>query len=217
MTKLKSKTPRCPSGYILRESYKSGSGKLVSARCIKKTGLLPGGKSMNRKLKLLKKAHERSQHALTLSKKKHLSMRQRCPAGMTLRSGYTRKSYTRKKGTHVKHGLIPQGCIKTRGKSRPVGTHKSRVIVLDPEDHYLSKYGYFDVENKSKEERMTALNKFIEHFNPIKGEMVTYNYLIKALNARYVLNRNTNPKIAKIFKADQNIISKKYNSIKNRK
>jgi len=215
MTKLKSKKPGCPSKYILRESYKSGSGKLVSARCVKKTGLLPGVKYINRKLKLLKKAKELSQYALTLSKKKHLSLRQRCPEGMTLRSGYTRKSYTRKKGTHVRHGLIPPGCIKTRGNSRPIGTHKSRVIVLDPEDHYLSKYGYFDVENKSKEERMTALNKFIEHFKPIKGEMITYNYLIKALNARYILNRNTNPKIAKIFKADQNIISKKYNTIKN--
>ena len=215
MTKLKSKKPICPSKYILRESYVSRSGKVVPARCIKKTGLLPGGKSMNRTLKLLKKEQKRSQQALKLSKKKKLLLRQRCPKGMTLRSGYTRKSYTRKTGTHVTHGLIPPGCIKTRGKSRPVGTHKSRVIVLDPTDHYLSKYGYFNVENKSKEERIVALNKFINHFKPIKGEMITYNYLIKALNARYVLNRNTNPKIAKIFKLDQTMISKKYNAIKN--
>ena len=37
-----------------------------------------------------------------------------------------------------------------------------------------------------------------------------WNYVIKALNARYLVNRNTNPKIARIMKADQRQISKEY-------
>ena len=49
---------------------------------------------------------------------------------------------------------------------------------------------------------------------PIKGEMATYNYVIKALNARYILNRNTNPKVARIFKADQRAISSEYKKMK---
>ena len=44
--------------------------------------------------------------------------------------------------------------------------------------------------------------------------MATYNYIIKALNARYILNRNSNPKIAHIFKSDQKTISKFYKTIK---
>ena len=63
---------------------------------------------------------------------------------------------------------------------------------------------------------MTALTSLITHFTPIKGEMATYNYIIKALNARYILNKNTNPKVAKIFKADQKAISAEYKKIKNR-
>ena len=86
--------------------------------------------------------------------------------------------------------------------------------MLNDDDHFLSEYGYFNVEEKTKETRLEALNKLIEHFLPIKGEMATYNYIIKALNARYILNRNNNPKVAKIFKSDQKTISKIYKSIK---
>ena len=44
--------------------------------------------------------------------------------------------------------------------------------------------------------------------------MATYNYVIRALNARYILNKNTSPKTAKIFKLDQKYISKIYKKIK---
>jgi hypothetical protein len=97
-------------------------------------------------------------------------------------------------------------------------THKSKVrIILDPEDHYLSEFGYYDVSSKTVEERIAALHKLINHFLPIKGKMGTYNYIIHALNARYILNRNTNRKTASIFKNDQRIISKEYLLVKNKK
>ena len=44
--------------------------------------------------------------------------------------------------------------------------------------------------------------------------MATYNYVIKALNARYIVNRNTNPKVARIFKTDQRTISSEYKKMK---
>lgn len=207
----KSSKPRCPGGYILRESYRSKSGKRVSARCIRKTGLMRG-KSTERTSRLLKHASVRAAHALRLSKKAGISTPSRCPKGMTLRKGYTRRSYARKTGTHVKHSLTHPACIKTRGKTG----RKSRVIVLDPEDHYLSEYGYHDVENKTMTERHAALHKLIAHFVPIKGQMATYNYVIRALNARYILNRNSNPKVAKIFKQDQRAISKAYKNVKSK-
>ena len=87
--------------------------------------------------------------------------------------------------------------------------------MLNQDDHFLSEYGYFDVVNKTKEERITSLTKLINYFLPIKGEIATYTYIIKALNARYILNKNSNPKTAKLFKEDQNTISKIYKKIKN--
>jgi len=204
-----SKKPSCPSGYILRESYKTKSGKHVSARCIRKTGLMRG-KSSEKTARLLKKASQRASHALRLSRKFGLPIPYHCPKGTTLRRGYTRRSYNRKLGTHVKHALMHPACIKTRGKSGS----KERVIVLDPDDHYLSEFGYYDVENKTKEQRHEALHKLINHFIPIKGEMAAYNYVIRALNARYILNRNTNRKTAKIFKQDQREFSKEYANLK---
>jgi hypothetical protein len=204
-----SRKPSCPSGHILRESYYSKSGKLVKARCIRKTGLLPG-KASEKSVLRRSKALASAKKALRMSRKAGISIPSRCKTGMTLRVGYTRKSYNRKIGTHVRHALIAPGCVKTRGKTGP----KSRVISIDPDDHFLSEFGYHDVENKTKEERYQSLHKLIAHFEPIKGKLATWNYVIRALNARYILNRNTNPKIARIMKADQRIISKEYKQVK---
>lgn len=204
-----SRKPLCPSGYVIRESYQAKSGKRVSARCVRKTGLMRG-KSTVRQDKLRMKASMRASKALKLSKKAGMHTPKSCPRGMTLRAGYTRKGYTRKSGVRVSHALVAPECIETQGKSG----RKTRAIVLDPEDHYLSEYGYFDVENKSMEERHKSLHKLIDHFLPIKGKMATYNYVIRALNARYILNRNTNPKTARIFKQDQRAISKLYKQAK---
>ena len=201
--------PSCPKGHVLRESYHSKSGKLVKARCVRKTGLMRG-KSSNKTARLLKKASNRANHALRLSKKAGLPTPSRCRKGMTLRRGYTRASYNRKNSTHVSRALVSPGCIKTRGKSGS----KQRVIVLDPEDHYLSEFGYHDVDIKTTEQRHECLHKLIKHFIPTKGKMATYNYVIRALNARYVLSRNTNPKVARIFKQDQRAISKEYKKVK---
>jgi hypothetical protein len=221
---IKSKKPSCPSGYILRNAYKTKSGKVIQSRCILKTGIVAPGKSKKKTLKMLTNAKQRSIKALKLSKKSRLLIRSRCNENQTLRSGYTRRSYDRRQGKyigkHYRHAIVAPGCIKKRGSKKiPTRTQiqkskRSSIIILDDDDHFLSEYGYFEVENKNKEERMNSLHKLIEYFLPIKGEMATYNYVIKALNARYILNKNSNPKVAKIFRSDQKIISKLYKTIK---
>ena len=212
-----SRKPSCPTGYILRDSYQSKSGKCVSSRCIRKTGLLPG-KSSERTARILKKATMRAMTARRMSIKRDKSVRTNCPKDKILRSGYARRSYDRITGLrgHYRHALVAPGCITKRGKAKTYKSplSSSRIIVLDPEDHFLSEYGYHDVETTPKETRHSALHKLIDHFHPIKGQMATYNYVIRALNARYILNRNTNPKAARLFKADQRVISALYRKVK---
>ena len=216
-----SKKPSCPTGYILRDSYQSKSGKCVSSRCIRKTGLLPG-KSSERTEELIKKATLRAVTARRMSVKRGMTIRTNCSKDKILRSGYTRRSYDRRTGlrNHYRHALVAPGCITKRGKAKTYksplsNSHiSSRIIVLDPEDHFLSEYGYHDVETTPKETRHAALHKLIDHFLPIKGQMATYNYVIRALNARYILNRNTNPKASRLFKADQRVISELYRKVK---
>ena len=212
-----SRKPSCPTGYILRDSYPSKSGKCVSSRCIRKTGLLPG-KSSERTEELIKKATMRSMSARRMSVKQGMTVRTNCSKDKILRSGYTRRSYDRITGLrgHYRHALVAPGCITKRGKAKTYKSSlsSSRIIVLDPEDHFLSEYGYHDVETTPKETRHAALHKLIDHFLPIKGQMATYNYVIRALNARYILNRNTNPKASRLFKADQRVISELYRKVK---
>jgi len=205
-----SRIPSCPPGHIIRESYKTHSGNTVKARCVRKTGILPG-KSTEKMKQRINNMNKNSKNASNYSIKRGLSVRSRCSQDQILRRGYTRKSYVRKMGTTVRSAVIAPGCIRKRGKSQKIHGRGPNLFMLNNDDHYLSEYGYHNIEKKTKEERMYSLHKLIQHFIPIKGEMATYNYVIKALNARYILNRNTNPKVARIFKADQRLISKEYN------
>ena len=221
---VESRKHLCPPEYILRNAYHSKKGKLVHARCVHKTGIVSPGSSNKKTIKMINMYKKKSMKALSLSKKLGLSVRERCAEGETLRSGYIRKSYDRRLdkyvGHHYKGALVAPGCIKKRGSNKiPTRTEiqkskRKSLIILNNDDHYLSQYGYFEVENKTKEQRLDSLTKLIKHFLPIKGEMATYTYLIRALNARAILNKNTNPKVSKIFKNDQRMISKMYAKLK---
>ena len=202
----------CPSGYIKRASYKSTSGKTVKAKCIRKTGLFSNGNSTEKTLQMIRKNRQKSMKVVSLSKKMGLPFRERCKKGETLRSGYIRKGES-------SSTIVPPECITKRGSIKiPTRTEKQKsarnTIIMIDDDHTLSQYGYSDIQHKTKDERMTALTSLITHFTPIKGEMQTYTYLIRALNARYILTKNTNPKVSRIFKSDQKMISKMYKKIK---
>jgi len=269
---IKTKKPICPSGYNLKNAYKTKRGNVIQSRCIQNTGVISPDKSINKKLKIIANSKKRSLKAIKYSKQINIPITEGCKEGEILRRGYRRKSYNRRqgkyKGIHYRHADVSPGCIKKRTKNKvptrkekkeskssikhksiiknksiikhkssiknkSIIKHKSSIksskrskksikkqsssiIILDKDDHLLSEYGYFDVANKSKSERILSLHKLINYFLPIKGEMATYNYIIKALNARYILNKNSNPKTALIFKSDQKTISKYYKTIKNK-
>ena len=213
-----SRTSSCPSGYIKRASYKTKSRKTVKSKCIRKTGLFSNGNSNTKTLQMIRKNRQKSMKVVSLSKKMGLPFRERCGKGETLRSGYIRKGKTSKTSKTSKT-IVPPECITKRGSMKlPTRTEKQKnarnTIIMIDDDHTLSQYGYSDIQHKTKEERMMALTSLITHFTPIKGEMQTYTYLIRALNARAILTKNTNPKVSRIFKGDQNTISKIYKKIK---
>jgi len=266
---IKTKKPICPSGYNLKNAYKTKRGNVIQSRCIQNTGVISPDKSINKKLKIIANSKKRSLKAIKYSKQINIPITEGCKEGEILRRGYRRKSYNRRqgkyKGIHYRHADVSPGCIKKRTKNKvpkrkekqkskssikhksnikhkstikhksiiknksiikrskrskrskkSIKKQSSSIIILDKDDHLLSEYGYFDVANKSKSERILSLHKLINYFLPIKGEMATYNYIIKALNARYILNKNSNPKTALIFKSDQKTISKYYKTIKNK-
>ena len=103
---------------------------------------------------------------------------------------------------------------KTPKHSKQHVSHAHTKIMLDIDDQYISKFGYYDVANKTIDERHSSLHKVINYFLPIKGMHNTYKYVISALHARYILQRNTDNKIARIFKIDHKYISNEYNENK---
>ena len=168
------------------------------------------GVSATRTRNILAAAKSRTMKARASMRKSGMKARKSCPPGMKMRVATIRKAYTKRSGSKVHGAVVPPSCISKRGKSSG-----KRVIVLDPkEDHYLSDFGYENIVDMTKEARMAALHKLADHFIPIKGETATWTYIIRALNARYVLNRNTNPKAAAIMKSDQKTISAMYRKVK---
>ena len=201
-----SRKPSCPSGHVIRESYPTKSGKVVRARCIRKTGVFRGKASEKAEIRH-SQAAKRASMAARMSARAGLPTPTRCPSGMTLRAGYTRHSYTRKSGTRVHSSLAHPACIPRRGKSG----RKTKIFAIDPKtDHYLSQFGYEDVINKDKASRHAALHKLIAHLEAEHGKMAAYNYVIKALNYRALVNRNTNRQVSRLMKADQRAISRLY-------
>ena len=201
-----SRKPSCPSGHILRESYHTKYGKVVRARCIRKTGVFRGKASEKAAIRR-SQAAARAVIAARMSTKAGLPTPTRCTTGLTLRAGYTRHSYTRKSGTRVHSSLAHPACIPRRGKSG----RKTKIFAIDPKtDHYLSQFGYEDIISKDKATRHAALHKLIAHLEAEHGKMPAWNYVIKALNYRALVNRNTNRKASHIMKADQRAISRLY-------
>ena len=205
-----SRKPSCPSGHILRESYRSKSGKVVRARCIRKTGVFRG-KASEKAAVRKSQATARASMASRMSAKAGLPTPTRCPTGLTLRAGYTRRSYTRSSGTRVHSTLARPACIPRRGKSG----RKTKIFAIDPKtDHYLSQFGYVDIVNKDQATRHSALHKLIAHLEAEHGKMAAWNYVIKALNYRALVNRNTNRQVSRLMKADQRAISRLYKAEK---
>jgi len=105
-----------------------------------------------------------------------------CPSGYILRKGYKTR-----RGTTVK-----PSCIKNRGKPG-----KGPKLFPKLKKGLLTEYGYSSKDSLSIRHR--ALKRAMKAYG--KGN------LANKLNSVYILNRNTNPRIASIFKKDQEWVS----------
>lgn len=190
------KKPRkspCPKGYILRKGYtrKSRSGKIsrVKPDCIKATSSLGVKRAIINKL--ISKSVRRSQ-AIARKATRKISPKD-CPKGYILRSAYIRKSKT---GKTV---IVPADCIKARGRSIKRGS-KGKPLIGPMVTGALSQFGYH--ADLPISIRHKALKKAVKKYGALS--------VGRKLNAVYVLNRNTNPKIAKILKSDSLWVFNKY-------
>lgn len=107
--------------------------------------------------------------------------------GTILRSGYVRKAYTRSDGVRVKRAVVPATRITDRGLPG-----KGPKVIPTLKKGVLGKYGY--TSRKSAVKRHSALKR------AESGE--SYKRVIDQLVAVRTLNRNTNPRTAKVFNSD---------------
>lgn len=114
----------------------------------------------------------------------------RCPKGKINRKGYVTKTGKRVKG----------GCIKDRGL--PGKTKKKDRVIPKLAKGTLGQFGYHGIKNLSVDQRRTALKKAIR----AKGA----TYVLRKVNAIYILQRNQNPKVASKLNADKKWIQKTY-------
>jgi hypothetical protein len=135
----------------------------------------------------------------------------KCPKGMIVRNGYTRKIKNKSnKLIKVKPGCIVaqsasglkrseinapilkkrrQACLT---RNRKYKTNHNCNVLFQLEKGTLSKFGYSMKNNK--ESRHKSLKKAIKHIKPLS--------IYRRLIALYVLNKNKYPENAKIFKND---------------
>jgi len=117
---------------------------------------------------------------------------QRCKPGQIIREGYNRRPFTKKSGVHFGRIRVGPGCIKATGLSKKRGTKGKQLFTLKKGD--LTKYGYH--ANLSDTARHEALRKSLSDRNtkPLS--------IFRKLNALFVLNKNKNPTMAKLYKND---------------
>jgi hypothetical protein len=138
----------------------------------------------------------------------------KCPKGMILRNGYTRKIKNKRikvkpacivaqSASGLKRSEINAPLLKKRRqdcltRNRKYKTHKCNVL-FQLEKGTLSKFGY-SMKN-SQESRHKSLKKAIKHIKQLS--------IYRRLIALYVLNKNKYPENAKIFKNDAEWIKNK--------
>lgn len=118
----------------------------------------------------------------------------KCEKGEISRIPYT---YTKKTGKKIN---VSETCIKDKGlKGKTLTTQKIPYNIsstFNIED--LSKYGYTDIKNKTVTVRRKSLENAMKSYGPLD--------VMRKLNILMILNRNTNPELAKRFENDRNWI-----------
>ena len=114
---------------------------------------------------------------------------------LIVRKGYVRSPYMRKSGVMVKRAVVKSGQILKLGL--PGRRHR---VIPNLRKGFLSDLGYS--AKALAKSRHEALEKAVKAYGALS--------VSKKLNAVYVLNRNTNPKVAKVFHDDRMYVAKKY-------
>lgn len=110
-----------------------------------------------------------------------------------IRKGYYKKKLYKKH--YFKRSKSPV-CITSSGKASKIDIKQKQLFVL--KKGLLSKYGYFNVNYMSENERHKALKLALIDIQPLS--------LFRELNALYVFNENKDPHLANLFKQDRNWI-----------
>jgi hypothetical protein len=180
----------CNKGEIMRNGYKTKTGKTIDASCI--IARSATGKKTSDELNKFVQARETNQQ---LARKKFSKdVPKKCPPGHILREGYKRDSYKShsKSGDviKVKESWTKPVCIKSQtGKSE-----KGPKLIVMMESNVLGKYGYSDVKSLSIKERKLALKKAIREIKPL----AVYRRLV----ALATLNKDKDRELSKILQDD---------------
>jgi hypothetical protein len=181
---------KCPAGKIYRVEYSrqnsNGSSVVVKGNCIRATS--NSGK----------KTSITNNKNIAAKKRRQSRTSRKCPKGEISRISYRKKSFTNKFGTHVSSAKVPSTCIKAVGQSKITGHKGEPLFVL--EKGVLSKYGYSHIASMSMSNRHKAIDKALKDIKPLS--------LYRRLNALYVLNKDKDPILAKLFRNDANYVKK---------
>jgi hypothetical protein len=198
----KKSSKRCSKGQILREGYKTKTGKNVKASCIKAQSAT--GKKTS---KILKKYIEKKESKQKQSRQKFpKEAKMKCKSGEIKREGY----YTKSHALHTKSGeeinvkghWVAPGCIPSvLGRS----TKGPKLITLMEKD-VLKPFGYKNVDTMSKSSRQKALKKAIQAIKPLS--------IYRRIVAIATLNKNKDAKLHKILREDADWIKKQPEYIK---
>lgn len=181
---------KCSKVQILREGYKTKTGKKVKSSCIKAQSAT--GKKTS---KILKKYIEKKESKQKQSRQKFpKEAKIKCIQGEIKREGYYKKSHTSHsksgKKINVKGHWVAPGCIlSVMGRS----TKGPKLITLMEKD-VLKSFGYTKVENITKSSRQKALKKAIQTIKPLS--------IYRRIIAIATLNKNKNDKLYKILRED---------------
>lgn len=191
-----SRQPRCPPGYVLRKAYTTKNGTYVPARCIIERGVLPKptNDEVKRNMNMMDKIEKEIKHVCNENE-----CPKSCPKGQILKNGYKRNAYTKEDGTYVEATIVPPTCIEDIGKPGK----GPKLIQFSKNDHILSNHGYIEIKDKTVDERHRILIKVIKALTRDYGHRAALGYVIKALNARSIVERTGSPESSKAMKEDQ--------------
>ena len=183
MPLVSKKRSRCPNGTrknpITKKCDAVGNGNKTSKKSKPKPKPKPSSKRIVRRKKL------------------------KCPPGMIVRDGYTRKGFTRKTGTRVATIRVPSSCIKSRGlPGKTKDLYKDGKGIGPLKKGELGEHGYHNVKELGVRKRRLALRPAIAEFTALS--------IFRKLGAIRTYLKRTSPDASRIYLEDQRWVRKTF-------